>query len=101
MQSEGLQEIGTLGMAVYVLVEIFKQAGFPRRFYGLLSLGLGLVIGVISFLVMGKPWLEGLIAGFWGAASASGVYSGTKATFKSKNDTTVSFDDDPALRPQC
>lgn len=96
---EGLQEIGTIGLAVYVLIEIAKQAGFPKRFAGVLALVLGLSIGVVSFLILGKPWLEGLVEGFWGSAAASGVYSGVKSVFKSKGEVTE--DSDPALHPPC
>lgn len=95
----GLQEMGTMGLAIYVLVEIAKQAGFPKRFGGLLSLILGLGIGVASALIMGKPWLSGLVQGFWGAAAASGVYSGVKSSFQNK--ATISPDDDPSLHPPC
>lgn len=98
MSPEALQETGTIGLAVYVLVEIFKRAGLPSRYAALASLGLGLAIGLVAFIVQGKPWFQGLIEGFWASASASGVYSGAKATFTPK---TVSMDDDPALHPNC
>lgn len=98
MDPQNVQEIGTIGLAVYVIVEIFKKAGFPSRFAPLLSLVFGVGIGAISFMLMGKLWYEGLLAGFWAAASASGVYSGTKAVFATK---TVSYEDDPALHPPC
>lgn len=95
---EQIQGIGTIGLAVYVLIEVAKRAGFPSRYAALLSLVLGLVIGAASFLILGKPWYAGLAEGFWGAASASGIYSGTKAAFTPE---TVSYSEDPALRPNC
>ncbi len=104
MPAPGLQEIGTTGLAVYVLVEICKQAGFPSRYGGLLSIGLGLFIGGVSSVALGTPWLPGLINGFWGAASASGVYAGVKSTFNPSAPTppaTTSVNDDPALHPSC
>lgn len=98
MDPQNIQEIGTIGLAVYVLVEIFKRAGFPSRFAPLLSLIFGLGIGAISYMLIDKVWYEGLIAGFWAAASASGVYSGTKAVLAPKS---FSYEDDPALHPPC
>ena len=98
MNNLDLQNMGTMGLAVYVLVEIAKQAGFPTRFGGLLSLIIGLGIGVVSYLVTGKPWLDGLVQGFWGAAAASGVYAGVKSAFTPK---TTAVESDPALHPPC
>jgi len=85
---QSIQEIGTITLAVYVIVEVFKQAGFPSKYCGLLSIGLGVVIGAVSYYFLGKPWMEGVVEGFWGAASASGIYSGTKATFRKNTGST-------------
>ncbi len=85
-------------MAVYVLVEILKRAGFPSKYAGILSLFLSVALGAGSFVILGKPWYEGLISGFWAGASASGVYAGTKSAFTKE---TVGVNDDPALHPAC
>ena len=45
---QSIQEIGTITLAVYVIVEVFKQAGFPSKYCGLLSIGLGVVMGAVS-----------------------------------------------------
>lgn len=106
MNPEEFNETGTLGLAIYVLVEIFKRAGFPSRYSPILSLVLGLGIGAISFILTDKSWVAGLGTGFWSAASASGVYAGTKAVFTPKQPTflstaALSTEDDPALHPSC
>lgn len=93
-----IQGVGTIGLAIYVLIEVLKRAGLNPRYAGVLALVFGVLIGGVSFVLLGKLWYSGVAEGFWGAAAASGIYSGTKAFFAPKE---VSYEDDPALHPQC
>lgn len=68
----------TIAIPVIVaLVEVAKRTGLTSRFAPILSVGLGLVLlGVWGGETVSLNLLEGLIAGL----SASGAYSGVKAT---------------------
>lgn len=72
-----LTQFAILVPVVIGIIEVVKLAGLPSRFAPLLSLVLG-VLGA-TYLVGGDlavTVLQGLIVGL----SASGLYSGTKAT---------------------
>ena len=72
----------TLAVPVIVaLVSAAKMAGLKSRFAPLLSIGLGIVLFYFlgDNVDAGTRLFTGLIAGL----SASGLYSGTKATIKS------------------
>lgn len=59
------------------VVSVFKGVGLPSKWAPIISLVLGLGV---SFLV-GGPLLTVILAGLIVGLSASGLYSGSKATF--------------------
>jgi L-cystine uptake protein TcyP (sodium:dicarboxylate symporter family) len=62
------------------IVELFKGLGIPRKFSALLSVVIGIVIGIFYLHPMDIKLgiFEGIIYGL----TASGLYSGTKNTFQ-------------------
>lgn len=61
------------------LVQAFKNAGFPRRFSGLLAYVLGIAGGLIFATTNPDAgWSVGLGQGLWVGLAASGLYSGIK-----------------------
>ncbi len=63
------------------IVEIFKQLGMPKQFSPVLSVALGMVLGV--FYVSPDDILKGLLLGTSLGLGAVGLYSGTKNTKES------------------
>lgn len=77
-----LAQFAILVPIVIGVVQVIKTVGLPNRFAPLASLVLGIAGAV--FLVGGAlqvAILQGIIVGL----TASGLYSGTKATFSSNN----------------
>lgn len=68
---------GGLIAAIVGVVQVIKSVGLPSRFASLLSLLLGIVAVVAFEGFSAMAVFEGVVAGL----SASGLYSGTKATF--------------------
>lgn len=61
------------------LVEVFKKSGLPSKHAPIVSLFIGLILGVTTNIGnIGKGILTGIVIGL----SASGLYSGTKALTK-------------------
>ena len=61
------------------LVEVAKQAGLPSKYAPILSLGIGVALGIATSL---DNLQKGIITGIAIGLSASGLYSGTKALTK-------------------
>lgn len=57
------------------LVEVIKQAGINERYIPIISIALGLIIGIIF---TGLDIKEGIITGLQLGLAAIGLYSGTK-----------------------
>ena len=57
------------------LVELFKQTGLPQKYWALVSLVIGIIIGIIYI----DPLKKGILIGMMVGLSASGLYSGTKS----------------------
>jgi len=83
--NESLLEIAKYALPVPICIgitELAKQAGFPARYAGLLSAGVGVALGVVGVVTHMYPEaatpivlvLGGLVAGLMGA----GVWSTTK-----------------------
>lgn len=66
------------------IVEIFKQLGMPKQFSPVLSVVLGMLLGV--FYVSPDDILKGLLLGTSLGLGAVGLYSGTKNTKESFED---------------
>ena len=62
------------------ITELCKRAGLPSKFAALLSLILGVVVGVIY--VAPGDILKGILLGASIGLGASGLYSGTKNTIE-------------------
>lgn len=62
------------------ITELCKRAGLPSKFAALLSLILGVVVGVI-YIAPGDI-LKGILLGASIGLGASGLYSGTKNTIE-------------------
>lgn len=58
------------------VVEVFKSIGLKKKFVPLLSLCVGILIGV--FYIYPEDIKSGAIVGMMYGLSASGLYSGTK-----------------------
>jgi hypothetical protein len=71
LQVFGVSAVGTI-MAV---VELLKESGFPRKYVPLVSVFLGILIGVF---VVDHDLVNGLIDGLSLGLSAIGVHSGVK-----------------------
>lgn len=61
------------------LVDVAKRAGLPSKYAPILSLGIGVALGVATSL---DNLQKGIITGIAIGLSASGLYSGTKALTK-------------------
>lgn len=59
------------------LVEVFKQVGIPKKYSSMLSIIIGILLGIVYLdpADMKKGFLMGVMLGL----SASGLYSGTKS----------------------
>lgn len=78
---EGFQATDVILIAVIIgLVEAAKWSGLPKRFAPGLSLVLG-VVGGIVYIFPGDVAM-GVLIGLVMGLSASGMYSGTKATLE-------------------
>lgn len=66
------------------IVEIFKIAGVSKKYLPLISLVLGIVIGVVY--VTDFDWKQGILIGAMLGLSASGLYSSSKNTFENNNE---------------
>ncbi|SUJ08113.1 Uncharacterised protein [Sporosarcina pasteurii] len=62
------------------IVEIFKRAGVHKKFLPLISLLLGIIVGVVY--VTDFYWKQGALVGAMLGLSASGLYSSSKNTFE-------------------
>jgi len=62
---------------IIALVEVAKVLGLPTRFAPVLSLALG--IGA-AFIWVLTGWQDALVTGLLWGLTASGLYSGTRAT---------------------
>ena len=58
------------------LVDVAKRAGLPSKYAPILSLGIGIALGIATSL---GNLQKGIITGIAIGLSASGLYSGTKA----------------------
>lgn len=73
--------VAILAGLVVAAVEMFKQAGFPSRYSGIVALVVGIVLALIGGAaerIEGDTWslvLIGIMAGF----SAAGLWSAPKA----------------------
>lgn len=61
------------------LVDVAKKAGLPSKYAPILSLGIGVALGIATSL---DNLQKGIITGIAIGLSASGLYSGTKALTK-------------------
>lgn len=61
------------------LVDVAKRAGLPSKYAPILSLGIGVALGIATSL---DNLQKGIITGIAIGLSASGLYSGTKALTK-------------------
>ena len=61
------------------VTEVVKGIGLPSRYAPLVSLGVGIVLGVAT---TPENRLKGILTGMAVGLSASGLYSGTKALTK-------------------
>lgn len=61
------------------LVDVAKRAGLPSKYAPILSLGVGIALGIATSL---DNLQKGIITGIAIGLSASGLYSGTKALTK-------------------
>ena len=61
------------------LVDVAKRAGLPSKYAPILSLGIGIALGIATSL---DNLQKGIITGIAIGLSASGLYSGTKALTK-------------------
>ncbi len=66
------------------LVELFKQVGISKKILPIISLTLGIVIGVVYLAEMDLK--QGILVGAMLGLSASGLYSGTKNTIEKGNE---------------
>lgn len=71
-----------LSAAIAALVQMLKRYGLQAKYAGLVAVALGLVIGALYALEAGESAVLGAIGGFLSGATASGIYSGTKALLK-------------------
>jgi len=62
------------------ITELCKRAGLPSKFAAVLSLILGIVVGVIY--IAPEDILKGILLGASIGLGASGLYSGTKNTIE-------------------
>ncbi|AOV07572.1 hypothetical protein [Sporosarcina ureilytica] len=62
------------------IVEIFKRTGVHKKFLPLISLLLGIIVGVVY--VTDFDWKQGILVGAMLGLSASGLYSSSKNTFE-------------------
>ena len=62
------------------LLEMFKKVGLKEKYIPIISVSLGIIIGI--FLFSDGDLKVGLIQGIFIGLSAVGLYSGTKNTFK-------------------
>ena len=60
------------------IVELFKQIGLPSNFSAVVSLILGVVIGIVY--ISPNDIKKGILMGLALGVAASGLYSGTKST---------------------
>lgn len=63
-------------LAIITIVQLLQDMGFPKKFSPILSIGLGILVGV--FLVDPHDLQQGLIDGLSLGLSAIGVHSGAK-----------------------
>ena len=66
------------------IVEVVKRAGLPVKFSPLVSVALGVIFGILYV----QPLLDGIIIGLMVGLSATGLYSGSKNTFKTSGKQT-------------
>lgn len=66
-----------------VVVEFIKRVGLPNKYAALLSVAIGMVL-MWALTYGDASLLESLAAGFLAGATASGVYSGSKAIVSKK-----------------
>jgi hypothetical protein len=87
-------EISVYGIAliplILGLVQLAKNFKFPTQFLPLLSLGLGILFGVV--FAAPDDWRKGIIVGIWLGLGATGMHSGIKntvnGTFRNGNGKT-------------
>ncbi len=61
------------------MVEVAKRAGLPSRWAGIMSLMVGIVFGLVSFLTSGPELINALINGAVLGLTATGAYAATAA----------------------
>ncbi len=68
---------------VLAVVEALKQVGLVEKFFSLTALVVGVVLG-ITWQIWGDPFAPNMfmasVSGFLAAASAVGLYDGTRST---------------------
>lgn len=62
------------------IVELLKRAGISKKILPLISLVIGIAIGVVY--VANFDWKQGVLIGAMLGLAASGLYSSSKNTFK-------------------
>lgn len=65
------------------ITEVIKSVGLPSKYAPVVSLGVGIILGVVTS--PGEA-LRGVLTGIAIGLSASGLYSGTKALMESDED---------------
>lgn len=65
---------------IMFLTKVAESLGLPKKFCPLVSLVLGVIIGIVYFAP--NNILKGIITGVFLAASAVGFYSGTKNVYQ-------------------
>lgn len=69
------------------LAEVVKKIGLKKRFIPLFDLGLGLILGTITYTVLqGNSPLIGILTGLFLGLSACGLFSGVKNVAKGEDD---------------
>ena len=72
----------SLSIVLIVVVQALKKAGLPNKFIPLVTLGLGLAVGIVYFYSNGSSaetnLLNCAILGVMSGATASGLYSQAK-----------------------
>lgn len=71
------------------LVELLKKIGLPSDFGALVSVLIGILIGI--FYVSPGDIRKGIIIGLYLGLTASGLYSGTKSTVNGTKSAVRSF----------
>jgi len=76
-----LYGIGAVALIV-ALVEVFKKVGLPVKYAPLVSLAVGVCLGIVAF--SSESITKAIILGLAAGASAVGAYSGTKNLFENR-----------------